>query len=76
MLGDSNDLAGSIDLEIFGQILEMDDDDDDKEDRGFSRAIVYGFLEQAEDAFQNMKESLYVFLNPSYPSRRRYIYYC
>lgn len=73
MLGDSNDLAGSIDLEIFGQILEMDDDEEDRE---FSRAIVYGFLEQAEDAFQNMKKSLCVFLNPSYPSRRRYIHYC
>ena len=73
MLGDSNDPAGSIDLEIFGQILEMDDDEEDRE---FSRAIVYGFLEQAEDAFQNMKKSLYVFLSPSYPYKRRYIHYC
>ncbi len=37
------------------QILEMDDD---PEDREFSREIVVGFFEQAEDNLNKMSETL------------------
>lgn len=46
-----------IDRSTFDQILEMDDD----EEREFSRAIVFGFFDQAEDTFRQMEESVYVF---------------
>jgi len=49
------DLGESIDIMTFEQILEMDDDD---EDRDFSRSIVFGFFEQAEQTFTNMDEAL------------------
>lgn len=39
----------------FEQILEMDDDEDDRE---FSKGIVYGFFEQAETTFKQMEVSL------------------
>lgn len=39
----------------FEQILEMDDDEDDRE---FSRSIVFGFFEQAENTFKSMDASL------------------
>ncbi|MCJ1340515.1 hypothetical protein MMC09_005811 [Bachmanniomyces sp. S44760] len=44
-----------IDPATFEQILEMDDDEDERE---FSRGIVYGFFEQAESTFKNMEMSL------------------
>jgi len=47
--------ANMIDLPTFEQILEMDDDDDERE---FSKAIVYGFFEQAETTFSQMDDSL------------------
>jgi len=47
--------AGMIDLTTFEQILEMDDDDEERE---FSKAIVFGFFEQAETTFGQMDESL------------------
>lgn len=47
----------SIDPLTFEQILEMDDDEDERE---FSRSIVYGFFEQAEATFEKMDVSLYV----------------
>lgn len=43
-----------IDVETFGQILEMDDDDD----REFSRAIVEEFFTQAETTFRDMDGKL------------------
>lgn len=43
-------------MSTFEQILDMDDDEDDKE---FSRGIVFGFLEQAEQTFDKMEASLY-----------------
>lgn len=46
-----------VDRSTFDQILEMDDD----EERDFSRAIVFGFFEQAEETFRQMEESVYVF---------------
>lgn len=45
----------SIDATTFGQILEMDDDDDD---RDFSKSIVTGFFEQAEQTFEKMEAAL------------------
>lgn len=50
-----SDMADSIDQSTFEQILEMDDDDDD---RDFSKGIVYGFFEQAESTFEKMEKAL------------------
>ena len=50
------DCGDAIDPLTFEQILEMDDEDED--DRGFSRSIVYGFFEQAEQTFKNMESAL------------------
>lgn len=36
----------------FEQILEMDDDEDERE---FSRSIVYAFFDQAEATFKKME---------------------
>lgn len=46
-----------VDRSTFDQILEMDDD----EEREFSRAIVFGFFDQAIETFRQMEESVYVF---------------
>lgn len=46
------DYADIIDPMTFEQILEMDDDE---EERDFSRGIVYGFFEQAETTFKKME---------------------
>ncbi|KAL0640497.1 Phosphorelay intermediate protein [Maublancomyces gigas] len=43
-----------VDRSTFDQILEMDDD----EEREFSRAIVFGFFDQAEETFRQMEESV------------------
>ena len=43
-------------MSTFEQILDMDDDDKERE---FSHEIVFGFLEQAEGAFEKMDESMY-----------------
>lgn len=44
-------------MEIFNQILEMDDDEDDHE---FSKSIVYNFFQQAEKTFVEMQTAMYV----------------
>jgi osomolarity two-component system, phosphorelay intermediate protein YPD1 len=49
------DLGDSIDAMTFEQILEMDDDEDERE---FSRSIVFGFFEQAEQTFTKMDDAL------------------
>lgn len=49
------DFGDSIDPLTFEQILEMDDDEDDRE---FSRSIVYGFFDQAQNTFKQMESSL------------------
>ncbi len=49
------DLGDSIDQVTFDQILEMDDDEEERE---FSRSIVYGFFEQAETTFKKMDAAL------------------
>lgn len=41
-----------LEQSTFEQILEMDDDEDERE---FSRSIVYGFFEQAEATFRKME---------------------
>ena len=46
-----------IDQATFDQILEMDDDDDERE---FSKSIVYDFFTQAEGTFEKMDQYLYV----------------
>lgn len=45
----------SIDQPTFEQILEMDDDEDE---RDFSKSIVYDFFSQAETTFEKMDKSL------------------
>lgn len=54
----SMDFGDTIDATTFEQILEMDDDEDERE---FSKSIVYDFFQQAESTFQKMDSSLYVF---------------
>ncbi|KAK6345456.1 hypothetical protein TWF718_007372 [Orbilia javanica] len=44
-----------VDVETFEQILEMDDDDPERE---FSRGLVVGFFDQAMNTFDEMDESL------------------
>jgi len=45
----------NIDGPTFEQILEMDDDEEERE---FSRSIVYDFFTQAESTFQKMDSNL------------------
>lgn len=54
-LSDLTELGDSIDALTFEQILEMDDDEDDRE---FSRSIVFGFFEQAVQTFEKMEAAL------------------
>ncbi|KAG9241252.1 hpt domain-containing protein [Calycina marina] len=49
------DLGDSIDALTFEQILEMDDEEDERE---FSKSIVFGFFEQAEQTFEKMDNAL------------------
>ncbi|GAM84581.1 hypothetical protein ANO11243_025770 [Dothideomycetidae sp. 11243] len=49
------DLGDNIDAATFEQILEMDDDEDERE---FSKSIVYDFFQQAETTFQKMDSNL------------------
>jgi len=44
-----------IDAATFEQILEMDDDEEERE---FSKSIVYDFFTQAESTFQKMDQYL------------------
>ncbi|EPQ27866.1 uncharacterized protein PFL1_04610 [Pseudozyma flocculosa PF-1] len=43
-----------IDMDIFSQLLEMDDE----EDREFSKSIVWNYFDQAENTFQKMDSAL------------------
>lgn len=47
-------VSKSIDIPTFDQILQMDDD----QEREFSRTLVFEFLDQAEDTFGRIQESL------------------
>lgn len=56
--GDIMEIPGAkdkIDPATFEQILEMDDDE---EERDFSKSIVYDFFSQAESTFEKMDTSL------------------
>ncbi|CAK9779569.1 unnamed protein product [Cutaneotrichosporon oleaginosum] len=53
------DPEGIINMEIFGQIQDMDDDDeDDAVGHEFSKGIVWGYFEQAENTFKQMQEAI------------------
>ena len=57
------DPKGIIDMEVFSQIRDMDEDEDDEGGAGdheFSRGIVWGYFEQAEQTFTQMEEAMYV----------------
>jgi len=43
-----------IDMDIFSQLLEMDDDEEDRE---FSREIVWNYFSQAETTFEEMEKA-------------------
>lgn len=49
--GSLPDFGDSIDASTFEQILEMDDDEEERE---FSKSIVYDFFTQAERTFSEM----------------------
>lgn len=44
-----------VDVAIFSQILEMDDDESQRE---FSKPLVFNFFEQAEETFKKMDKAL------------------
>lgn len=48
------DLGDAVDMPTFNQILEMDEPGD----RDFSRSIVFGFFEQAEETFNSMDDAV------------------
>jgi osomolarity two-component system phosphorelay intermediate protein YPD1 len=50
-----SDYSKILDESTFEQILEMDDDEEDRE---FSRGIVYGFFEQAENTFEKIQNKM------------------
>ncbi|KAF2154204.1 histidine containing phosphotransmitter protein [Myriangium duriaei CBS 260.36] len=49
------ELGDNIDAATFEQILEMDDDEDERE---FSRSIVFDFFQQADATFKKMDSEL------------------
>lgn len=53
--GSAGDLSPTIiDMDIFTQLLEMDDEDD----REFSKSIVWNYFDQAETTFLEMDKAL------------------
>ncbi|KAF4336504.1 multistep phosphorelay regulator 1 [Fusarium beomiforme] len=51
---DDIDFGDNIDMATFEQILEMDEPGDSE----FSSSIVFGFFDQAEETFENIKDAL------------------
>ncbi|TPX10980.1 uncharacterized protein E0L32_008017 [Thyridium curvatum] len=49
------DLGDAVDMSTFSQILEMDEDENERE---FSKPLVFGFFEQAEETFEKMDKAL------------------
>lgn len=53
---------GVIDIEVFQQIRDMDEDEDegsgDEEPNSFSKGIVWGFFDQAEQTFKDIEQAL------------------
>ena len=43
-----------IDIDVFEQLLEMDEEDD----REFSKSLVWNYFEQAESTFEKMDAAL------------------
>lgn len=59
------DFGDQVDRAAFEQILDMDEEDD----RDFSKSIVFGFLEQAEQTFIKMETALLaITIHPLIPS--------
>ena len=56
---DPNDI---IDMDVFSQIRDMDDDEEEEGggDHEFSKGIVWGFFDQAEQTFKDMESAMYV----------------
>jgi osomolarity two-component system, phosphorelay intermediate protein YPD1 len=50
-----DDFGDSVEVATFEQILEMDDDDEERE---FSKGIVFGFFDQAAETFDKMEAAL------------------
>ncbi|KAJ5796557.1 uncharacterized protein N7518_005097 [Penicillium psychrosexuale] len=50
-----SDYKEILDESTFEQILEMDDDE---EDRDFSKSIVYGFFDQAENTYKKIQKEI------------------
>ncbi|KIX96583.1 uncharacterized protein Z520_07849 [Fonsecaea multimorphosa CBS 102226] len=48
------DFGDNVEKSTFEQILDMDEEDD----RDFSKSIVFGFLEQAEQTFSKMDTAM------------------
>lgn len=51
------DFGDNVDLPTFEQILEMDEGEDD-DGHEFSRSIVFGYFEQAEQTFDKMDDAV------------------
>jgi osomolarity two-component system, phosphorelay intermediate protein YPD1 len=49
------DFGDNVDVATFSQILEMDEDDSE---RDFSKPLVFGFFEQATETFDKMESAL------------------
>lgn len=49
------DFGEHVDMQTFSQILEMDDDEVERE---FSKPLVFNFFEQAEETFEKMDKAL------------------
>lgn len=49
------DFGDSVDIQTFSQILEMDEDETERE---FSKPLVLNFFEQAEETFDKMDKAL------------------
>ncbi|KAK4122925.1 histidine-phosphotransfer domain, HPT domain-containing protein [Parathielavia appendiculata] len=54
-IDDMPEFGDDVDNELFSQILEMDESE---EDRDFSAPLVLNFFEQAEETFAKMQEAL------------------
>jgi len=63
--------SGIIDSATFEQILEMDDDEEERE---FSRSIVMDFFKQAQETFKELDTSLYTTPSFRLPSISNYLH--
>ncbi|KAK8866027.1 hypothetical protein IAR55_001178 [Kwoniella newhampshirensis] len=59
---EEEDQGDVIDMETFQQIMDMDEEDDDAEEgeekHSFSKGIVWGYFEQAENTFGDMEDAV------------------